>query len=79
MLDKFAINQIWSLLYEGYGIRTVARMTGVARNIVRRSQRNMPRPNRETCAAMLEAERLAHDPGARRFSDEEEALRELKS
>lgn len=77
MLDKFAINQIWSLLHEGCGIRTVARMTGVARNTVRRSQRNMP--SREAWAAIQEARRLAHDPGARRFSDEEEALRELKS
>ena len=35
-------------------------------------------PNRETVQAILEAERLSHDPGAKRYSDVEEALRELK-
>lgn len=35
-------------------------------------------PNKETIAAMLEAERLPYDPGAKRYSDVEEALRELK-
>ena len=28
MLDKFAINQIWSLLYEGCGIRIHRRLPG---------------------------------------------------
>lgn len=36
------------------------------------------RPNRETIAAMLEAERIAHDPTVPHYSDVEEALRELK-
>jgi len=36
-------------------------------------------PNAETVAAMLEAERIAHDPNVKRYSDVEEALRELKS
>ncbi|MDO4281785.1 MAG: type II toxin-antitoxin system RelB/DinJ family antitoxin [Peptococcaceae bacterium] len=35
-------------------------------------------PNKETIAAMLEAERIAHDPSVKRYSDVEEALRELK-
>lgn len=35
-------------------------------------------PNRETVAAMREAERLANDPSARRYTDVEEALRALK-
>ena len=30
------------------------------------------------CAAMLEAERIARDPGVKHYSDVEEALRELK-
>ena len=34
--------------------------------------------NHETVTALLEAQRLAHDPNARRYSDVEEALRELK-
>ncbi len=38
----------------------------------------LERPNQETIAAMLEAERLARDPGIKRYSDVEEALRELK-
>lgn len=43
MLDKYKINQIKVLLGEGHGIKTVARLTGVSRNTVRRYQRNIPR------------------------------------
>ena len=35
-------------------------------------------PNKETIAAMLEAERIAKDPSIKHYSDVEEALRELK-
>lgn len=35
-------------------------------------------PNSETIDAMLEAERIVHDPNVKRYSDVEEALRELK-
>jgi DNA-damage-inducible protein J len=35
-------------------------------------------PNAVTIAALQEAERIAHDPNAKRYSDVEEALRELK-
>lgn len=35
-------------------------------------------PNKETLAAMLEAEKIAKDPGVKHYSDVEEALRELK-
>lgn len=38
----------------------------------------LERPNKETIAAMLEAERIAKDPSVKRYSDVEEALRELK-
>ena len=38
----------------------------------------MEQPNKETIAAMLEAEHIAHDPSVKRYSDVEEALRELK-
>ena len=38
----------------------------------------LDQPNKQTAAAMLEAERIAHDPGVKRYSDVEEALRELK-
>ena len=38
----------------------------------------MDQPNKETMAAMLEAERIARDPSAERYSDVEEALRALK-
>jgi len=36
-------------------------------------------PNAETFAAMLEAEKIASDPYVKRYSDVEEALKELKS
>ena len=35
-------------------------------------------PNRETLMAMIEAESIAGDPDARRYSDAEEALKALK-
>ena len=38
----------------------------------------LDQPNKETIAAMLEAERIAKDPSIKRYSDVEEALRELK-
>lgn len=36
------------------------------------------RPNAETIAAMAETEQLLHDTDSKRYSDVEEALRELK-
>lgn len=36
-------------------------------------------PNRETMAAMLEAERIARDPSAKRYADVEDALTALKA
>jgi len=36
-------------------------------------------PNAETIAAMLEAEKIKSDPSVKRYSDVEEALKELKS
>ena len=38
----------------------------------------LDQPNKETIAAMLEAERIVRDPNVKRYSDVEEALRELK-
>ena len=38
----------------------------------------LDQPNKETIAAMLEAERIAKDPTIKHYSDVEEALRELK-
>ena len=38
----------------------------------------LEQPNKETIAAMLEAERIAHDTGVKHYSDVEEALQELK-
>lgn len=35
-------------------------------------------PNKESVAAMLEAEQIAHDSSVKRYSDVKEALRELK-
>ena len=39
---------------------------------------SLNQPNKETMAAMLEAERIAHDPSVKHCSDVEEALQELK-
>lgn len=36
-------------------------------------------PNAVTVAALLEAERITNDPSVKRYSDIDEALRELKS
>ena len=36
------------------------------------------KPNKETIAAMLEAERIAHDSSVKRYSAVEEALKALK-
>lgn len=38
----------------------------------------LEQPNRETTAAMLEAEKLARDPSAKRYSNVEDALKALK-
>ena len=38
----------------------------------------LEQPNKQTIAAMLEAERIAHDPGVKHYTDVEEALQELK-
>lgn len=38
----------------------------------------LDQPNKDTVAAMLEAERIAKDPSIKHYSDVEEALRELK-
>ena len=38
----------------------------------------LDQPNKETMAAMLEAERIAKDPSAKHYTDVEDALRELK-
>ncbi len=39
----------------------------------------MEQPNKETIAAMLEAERITRDPSIKRYSDVEESLRALKN
>lgn len=38
----------------------------------------LEQPNKETIAAMLEAERIGRDPSAKRYSNVEEALKALK-
>ena len=45
---------------------------------LQQSHGRLEQPNKETIAAMLEAERIAHDPAVKRYSDVEEALRALK-
>lgn len=38
----------------------------------------LDQPNKETMAAMLEAERIVKDPSVKHYTDVEDALRELK-
>lgn len=38
----------------------------------------LEQPNKETILAMLESEKLANDPNIKRYSDVEEAIKELK-
>lgn len=38
----------------------------------------LSKPNKETVAAMMEAEGIAHDPSVKKYADVEEALAELK-
>ena len=38
----------------------------------------MEEPNKETLAVLLEAEKISNDPNTKRYSDVEEALKELK-
>ena len=37
------------------------------------------RPNKETIAAMLEAERISHDPSVKEYDDLDELFAELRS
>ncbi len=37
------------------------------------------RPNKETIAAMLEAERIAHDPSVKKYDDLDELFRDLRA
>ena len=37
------------------------------------------RPNKETIAAMLEAERISHDPSVKEYDDLDELIAELRS
>lgn len=39
----------------------------------------LDQPNKETMAALLESERIVHDPSVKRYSDVEEALDALKN
>lgn len=39
----------------------------------------LEQPNKETIVALLEAERISRDPSVKRYSNVEEALKELKA
>lgn len=77
--DAWANDQDWALYF-------ALKYDAVVRGDLRQSLRvggfpfdvKLEQPNRETIAAMLEAERIVHEPGVRRYSDVEEALQELK-
>lgn len=38
----------------------------------------LDKPNKETIAAMMEADRIIHDPSVKKYTDVDEALAELK-
>ena len=76
------INKQFEALYGELGIN----LTTAINVFLRQSLRvggfpfdvRLDQPNKETIAAMLEAERIARDPSVKRYSDVEEALRALK-
>ncbi len=69
-------------LYAEFGINLTTAINVFLRQSIRAGgfpfDVRLEQPNRETAAAMLEAERITKDPAAKRYSDVEEALRELK-
>ena len=46
--------------------------------MVNTTETGLEHPNKETLAALQEAERIAHDPEVKRYSDAEAALQDLK-
>ena len=69
-------------LYGELGMNLTTAINGFLRQSLRvggfHFEVRLEQPNKETIAAMLEAERIAHDPTVKHYSDVEEALRELK-
>ena len=70
------------LLYGELGINLTTAINVFLRQSLRAGgfpfEVRLEQPNKETVAAMLEAERIARDPSVKHYSDVEEALRELK-
>jgi len=69
-------------LFTDLGLNMTAAMTMFLRQAVR--TQGIPFeisrvPNAETVAAMMEAERIAHDPNVKAYSDLDELFRDLKS
>lgn len=69
-------------LYSGLGMNLTTAINIFLRQSLRVGglpfEVKLEKPNKETIAAMLEAERIEHDPNVERYHDVEEALRELK-
>ena len=65
-------------LYGELGINLTTAINVFLRQSLRVGGFRLDQPNKETIAAMLEAERIARDPSVKRYSDVEEALRALK-
>ena len=69
-------------LFSDLGLNMTAAMTMFLRQAVR--NQGIPFeisrvPNAETVAAMLEADRIAHDPNVKGYTDLDELFRDLKS
>ena len=69
-------------LYGELGVNLTTAINGFLRQSLRVGgfpfDVRLEQPNKETIAAMLEAELIARDPSVKRYSDVEEALRALK-
>lgn len=80
-MDKDIKNQC-EMLYRELGINLTTAINVFMRQSIRAGgfpfDVRLGEPSSVTMAALLEAERLASDPGVRRYSDVEEALAELK-
>ena len=71
LFDALGLNMTSAI---GLFLRQAVREQAIPFHVCRRTQ-----PNATTLAAMLEAERLAHDPHAKTYSSVEELMMDLNS
>ena len=80
-MDK-ALKEQADSLYKALGLNLSTAFQIFVRQSLRQGglpcEVKLDQPNKETIAALLEAERIAHDPSVKKYSDVDEALEELK-